>query len=154
MNDKINELNKKYEKEMDDKIKEMNNKIKEMDDKIKEMDDKIIEIDEEHEKKEMNDKIKELDNNHKNIKKKRIVKSGFAMTHLIPNKLAKFIGVEPGSEITGPEITKRVWNEFKNRGLIYAKDARILRVNDEISKIFNVPMSVKLWQSHNLSAHA
>jgi len=68
--------------------------------------------------------------------------TGFARTRPIPEKVATFIGVEPGTELSGPEITKRVWSVLKARNLTFKDDNRVLRVDNEVSDLFFVPMSV------------
>ncbi len=50
----------------------------------------------------------------------------------IPDKLAKFIGVESGIILSIPIITYHVWNELKKRNLFYKKDRRIFRIDEEI----------------------
>jgi hypothetical protein len=75
--------------------------------------------------------------------------SGFASCKVVTGKLAEFIGVEPGTELSGPKITSKVWDEFKNRNLVYEQDKRILRVDKTISELFNVPMSVNDSTEHN-----
>lgn len=68
--------------------------------------------------------------------------TGFAKPKPVPEKLAKFIGVDPGTELTGPQVTKKVWSQLKEKGLTYEKDMRVFRTNAEVSKLFNVPKSV------------
>lgn len=68
--------------------------------------------------------------------------TGFARTRPIPEKMASFIGVEPGTELTGPEITRKVWGVLKDRNLTFENDKRVLRVDNEVSNLFFVPMSV------------
>ena len=41
-----------------------------------------------------------------------------------------------------PEFTKNFYKTLISKNLIYEKDKRILRVDDQISKILNIPMSV------------
>lgn len=85
----------------------------------------------------------------KNSKKiTRIGKTGFAKAKPVPDKLAKFIGVAPGIELTSPEVTKKVWYQLKERGLCYIGDNRVFRVNSEVSKLFNVPITVNKSTNH------
>jgi hypothetical protein len=152
-NDKMQKINND---KMEDKIKELNKNHK------KEMEDKIKELNKNH-KKEMEDKIKELNKDNKNTwklkkieKKKNHIQTGFARLLPISKKLANFVGVEPGIELSGPAITKLVWVELKNRGLTWKGDEkkgirgdqRVLRVDNEVSKIFNIPMSVNKSTDH------
>ncbi len=76
--------------------------------------------------------------------------TGFARLRNVPSKIAEFIGVAPETELSGPEITKKVWAVLKERGLTYKGDEskgikgdqRVLRVDDEISNLFFIPKSV------------
>jgi hypothetical protein len=110
--------------------------------------------------------LKKLQTAHKSeVKKMKTKKSkrsenhkptGFARLRPVSDKLADFIGVEKGTELSGPAITKKVWAELKNRNLTYQGDEkkgvkgdqRVLRVDDEVSKLFNVPMSVNKSADH------
>lgn len=68
--------------------------------------------------------------------------TGFNKPKEIPEKLAKFIGVETGTQLSGPQITKRIWKVLEDKGLLYSEDKRIFRTNSEISKLFGIPNSV------------
>jgi hypothetical protein len=110
--------------------------------------------------KSVSDRLKKLQSVHKSeVKKMKTKKSkrsenhkptGFARLRPVSNKLAGFLGVDQGTELSGPAITKKVWAELKNRNLTYQGDEkkgvkgdqRVLRVDDEVSKLFGVPMSV------------
>lgn len=110
--------------------------------------------------KSVSENLKKLQSVHKSeVKKMRTKKSkrsenhkptGFARLRPVTGKLAGFIGVESGTELSGPEITKKVWAVLKSRNLTYQGDEkkgvkgdqRVLRVDEEVSKLFNVPMSV------------
>lgn len=74
--------------------------------------------------------------------------TGFAKAKPVPEKLAKFIGVNPGTELTGPQVTKKVWSQLKEKGLTYDKDKRVFRTNAEVSELFNVPKSVNKSTDH------
>lgn len=74
--------------------------------------------------------------------------TGFAKPQVVPEKLAKFIGVKGGSELTGPEITSKVWQQLKARNLTYEKDKRVFRTNKEVSALFNVPATVNTSTDH------
>jgi hypothetical protein len=104
--------------------------------------------------------LKKLQATHKaDVKKMKTKKSkrsgehkptGFARTRPVTGKLADFLGVQSGAELSGPEITKKVWAELKSRNLTYQGDEkkgikgdqRVLRVDDEVSQLFNIPKSV------------
>jgi chromatin remodeling complex protein RSC6 len=74
--------------------------------------------------------------------------TGFAKPQVVPEKLAKFIGVKGGSELTGPEITSAVWKQLKSRNLTYEKDKRVFRTNKEVSALFNVPATANNSVDH------
>lgn len=75
-------------------------------------------------------------------------KKGFVKPKPVPEKLAKFIGVETGTELSGPDVTKKVWQQLKDKGLTYEKDKRVFRTNAEVSEVFNVPKSVNKSTSY------
>jgi chromatin remodeling complex protein RSC6 len=74
--------------------------------------------------------------------------TGFAKPQKVPSKLAKFIGVEAGDELTGPDITSKVWDQIKKRNLTYDKDKRVFRTNKEVSELFDVPKTVNNSTNH------
>lgn len=74
--------------------------------------------------------------------------TGFAKPQVVPEKLAKFIGVKGGEQLTGPEITSAVWKQLKSRNLTYENDKRVFRTNKEVSALFNVPASVNSSVDH------
>jgi hypothetical protein len=110
--------------------------------------------------KSVNDSLKKMQTLHSielnKLKKKKFrvnsdrQPTGFAKKRVVTGKLADFLGVESGSELSGPEITKKVWEELKNRDLNYKgdekngikADKRVLRVDKEVSELFKVPLSV------------
>jgi hypothetical protein len=98
--------------------------------------------------------VKNAKSTKKNEKKRDHKATGFARLRPVTGKLAEFISVDSNTELSGPAITKRVWAELKNRGLTFQgdddnkKDERVLRVDNEVSKLFNVPMSVNKSTNH------
>jgi hypothetical protein len=101
--------------------------------------------------------LKNASKSKKSERKKNHLPTGFAVGRPVNGKLAEFIGVESGKELTGPELTKMVWRELKDRNLTWAGDEskgikgdrRVLRVDKEVSEIFNVPMSVNKSTAHD-----
>ncbi len=87
----------------------------------------------------------------KNSAKKiiRRKKTGFNKPKVVPEKLAKFIGVASGTELTGPEVTKKVWFQLREKGLMYEKDKRVFRTNQEVSDVFDVPKFVNKSTRHD-----
>ena len=87
----------------------------------------------------------------KKNKQKRLVPhkpTGFAKPQKIPKELAKFIGVPSGTELTGPKLTSKIWDQLKARKLTYDKDNRVFRTDDEVSALFKVPKSVNKSTYH------
>ena len=74
--------------------------------------------------------------------------TGFAKQQVVPEKLAKFIGVKTGEELTGPEITSRVWQQLKERNLTYEKDKRVFRTDKTVSDLFGVKSDVNKSTDH------
>jgi len=74
--------------------------------------------------------------------------TGFAKAQKVSARLAKFIGVNAGTELSGPEITSRVWKQLKDRNLTYEKDKRVFRTNKEVTEIFGVPAKVNKSTNH------
>jgi hypothetical protein len=104
--------------------------------------------------------IKKLQAVHKSELKRAKVKrskrsekhkpTGFARLRPVSGKMAEFINVESGTELSGPAITAKVWSVLKSRGLTYKGDEskgvkgdqRVLRADKEVSELFFVPMTV------------
>jgi hypothetical protein len=66
----------------------------------------------------------------------------------VPLKLSTFLKIDDNTELPKKEIFQIVWNEFEKRGLIYEKNKRVLRVDNETSELFNIPMSVNNSTDH------
>lgn len=74
--------------------------------------------------------------------------TGFAKKQPVPTKLARFIGVEPETELSGPEITKKVWEQLRERNLFYKDDKRVFRTDKVVSDVFGVKKSVNNSTDH------
>ena len=72
----------------------------------------------------------------------------FGQLHVIPKPLADYIEVEENIKLTGPIITRKIWDQLTKRGLQYKYDRRVFRVDEETSKIFKVPLSVNSSVTH------
>ena len=72
----------------------------------------------------------------------------FSELRPVRGKFASFMGVDDGTVFTGPVITKKVWDIIQSRNLTYNKDKRVFRADEEISDIFDIPMSVNDSTSH------
>lgn len=66
----------------------------------------------------------------------------FPKSKNIYGKFAKLIGVPEGTALSGPARTKKLYEILQKKNLQYSKDRRIFRVDDEISDIFDIPLSV------------
>ena len=66
----------------------------------------------------------------------------------VPSKLADFINVGEDIELTKKVIMQKVWQEFQKRNLVYENNKRVLRVDEEVSKLFNIPISVNSVMDH------
>lgn len=100
--------------------------------------------------------LKKVKSARKSERSKNHKPTGFARLRPVTGKLAEFMGVESGTELSGPAITKKVWQELKNRNLTWKGDEkkgvkgdqRVLRVDDEVAKLFSVPKSVNNSTDH------
>ena len=64
--------------------------------------------------------------------------TGFAKKKVVGGKLADWLNVERGTEMTGPEISKTFWKRIIEEGLQSDMDKRLFRTNKEVTKIFGV----------------
>ena len=76
-------------------------------------------------------------------KKKRGNKeTGFTKATEVPASLAKLIGVEEGTLMSRTALTSAVYDVFKQRGLRYEPDKRVLRVDKEMKALFKTTDAV------------
>ena len=68
--------------------------------------------------------------------------TGFAKKKVVGGKLADWLKIERGTELTGPEISKTFWKRIIEEGLQSNEDKRLFRTNKEVTKIFGVPEKV------------
>jgi len=76
------------------------------------------------------------------LKKKRDIKTGFAKSSIVPDKIADFLNIPKGTEMPRPLVTKHIYTELKNRGLYYENDKRVLRVDDDVCQMLNLSKNV------------
>lgn len=82
---------------------------------------------------------KELKKARKEKKPRNVkAKTGFAKPTTIPNKLADFVHIARGTEISRIKLTKLISDEFKKRNLRYEKDKRVIIPDEEVKKLFNL----------------
>ena len=99
---------------------------------------------------------KKLTNSHKSeVKKARNKKrrpnsepTGFAKSKTVGGKFADWLGVDRGSQHTGPEISNMFWEKMKTLGLQYEGDGRIFRTNKETCELFGIKKSVNKSTDH------
>lgn len=73
---------------------------------------------------------------------------GFIVGKVLPDELAKIIGVPNGTLMSMPEYTRKFYKELVARKLIYEKDGRVFRTDNEIKKVFNINDSVNKSTDH------
>jgi len=97
--------------------------------------------------KEQRDEIRNLMKLHKkemrNIKgntrkKSSNNKNGFTKPRCIPDKLAEFVKINKGTEMSRTNLTKLIFQEFQCRGLYHTQDRRIIIPDDDVIKLFNL----------------
>lgn len=96
--------------------------------------------------KDQRDEIRNLMKLHKKelkmYKKKKpsILKeqTGFTKPCPVPEKLAKFLKLDAGKELSRTELTKLLCGEFKKRGLYHKDDRRIIIPDAEVRKMFGL----------------
>jgi hypothetical protein len=147
-NDKINDDKINNDKINDDNINDDNNKISKFNmlmSSIHDVRKQIVDL-QRHEKK----LIKKLEIVHRSeVKKSKGQKrrtntkaTGFVIQKQVNGEFADWLGVERGTSLTGPEISKLFWKKMGEEGLKYEKDGRVLRTNNRVSKIFGVDSTV------------
>lgn len=110
----------------------------------------LIKINQEH--KERKDELKriiklhkiELKNaeNTKKVKRKKKKQTGFTRSEVVPDGIAKLIGLNKGSVMPRTEVTKEIYKVIQERDLYYTKDKRVLRADNEIMKLFSLSKNV------------
>jgi len=87
--------------------------------------------------------IREIKNLSKSkSKKKKRINTGFAKNNTVPKNIIKFLKLDDDTELSRPEVTKRIYKELWNRGLYYKKDRRVLRVDDDVIELFGIDEDV------------
>jgi chromatin remodeling complex protein RSC6 len=74
--------------------------------------------------------------------------TGFVKELELSKDLADLIGVTEGTKISMPTYTKKFYEMLKRENLFYEGDGRVLRANDKIKKVFNLPDSVNQSIDH------
>jgi len=63
--------------------------------------------------------------------------TGFNKPRLIPDKMADLIGIDRGTEMSGPEYTKRFYNYLSEHNL-YGNTKKIFKVDEAIKETFGL----------------
>mgnify|MGYP006414260089 CR=1 FL=1 len=76
--------------------------------------------------------------------------TGFVAPKPVPEKFARFLEIEPGTMLSGPQITSKVWTQLKKRDLLDKEDGRVLRIdkNGELAELFGITDSVNASNSY------
>ena len=88
------------------------------------------------------DVVKATKNNNKKKKARDLKPTGFGKLRAVPDKLAELVGIEKGTIMSRPEFTKKFYKLLDDRKLYYEGDRRVLRVDNEISRVLNISMDV------------
>lgn len=88
------------------------------------------------------DVVKATKNNNKKKKARDLKPTGFGKLRTVPDKLAELVGIEKGTIMSRPEFTKKFYKLLDDRKLYYEGDRRVLRVDNEISRVLNISMDV------------
>ena len=92
----------------------------------------------------------ELRNAKKNTKqKKTTAQTGFTKPTIVPDDLAELVDLEKGSVMPRTELTKEIYRVFKDRGLHYENDKRVLRTDAQIRQVFNLDEAVNNSTEYN-----
>jgi hypothetical protein len=75
--------------------------------------------------------------------------TGFSKEMPVSNRLSNWLNIESTTLLTGPQLTKLVWEKLKEKNLYYEQDKRVFRVDEESSKLFELDMeNVNISTSH------
>lgn len=88
------------------------------------------------------DVVKATKNNNKKKKARDLKPTGFGKLRTVPDKLAELVGIEKGTIMSRPEFTKKFYKLLDDRKLYYEGDRRVLRVDNEISRVLNISLDV------------
>lgn len=88
------------------------------------------------------DVVKATKNNNKKKKARDLKPTGFGKLRAVPDKLADLVGIDKGTIMSRPEFTKKFYKLLDDRKLYYEGDRRVLRVDNEISRVLNISMDV------------
>lgn len=69
-------------------------------------------------------------------------RNGFLKPKKIPDKLSEYLKLTNDVEMTRNEVIKMIYNKIKVDGLLYSKDKRIFRPNEELIELFNLDKDV------------
>jgi hypothetical protein len=150
--DKVDKKKKKKD-EIIENIKENDLKTMNFINELKLSLDKQIE-----ELKELKDKIKKVEQlyesdlvkAYKSKKTKReSVEYGIQKKKPIPDNLASMLKLEKSTELSLPQLSKYIYGELKNRNLMYPQNKRIFRVDEELSRVLEIPLSVNKYTEIN-----
>lgn len=68
--------------------------------------------------------------------------TGFAVPKPVSARLANWLNIDSNSMLSGPQLTKLVWEQLKNRNLVYEFDKRVFRTDQELAELFGLDMEI------------
>jgi hypothetical protein len=75
-------------------------------------------------------------------RRKRDKPTGFTIPTEVPEKLCDYLGLERNCQMSRVDITKKIYAEIRKRELVYEKDKRIFRADDETKALFGLPDNI------------
>ena len=76
------------------------------------------------------------------INKNKNIKRGLQKKIKVPIKICKYLNLEEDLKLSKPDVQKLIYKKIKENKLFYEKDKRVLRVDKELSELFNIDMNV------------
>ena len=75
-------------------------------------------------------------------KRTKVINAGITKDELLPDNLAEFLKLEKGTLLPRSKVTSLVYKKLQELGLYSKTNGKILRTNNEVTKLFGVPTSV------------
>jgi len=141
----MSDISEEHNNDKNNKIINLNNGTNETSEFIEQCDILLEKITKNY--KEQRDDIKKLIKLHKkeirSIKKNKRNKlskdkTGFTKASVVPDKLAEFLRINKGTEMSRTEVTSLLCKEFNSRNLYHKQDRRIIIPDDDVKKLFNL----------------
>ena len=88
-----------------------------------------------------NHDIKKISKHKDKIVKKR-KETGFMRKKKVPKKIQDYLDEGELDKLSRNEVSKKIHDKIKSLGLVYDKDRRVLRADDDLKKLFNLPDNI------------